>query len=203
MKPLSAILTVLAASLAISPAQEGAPGSGPTPAAPQAPPAAKETSAAKIVHQRSDFIVAKVKSTTRVRDPFGMVMDPTNAIESNLADQYDDIEETPTLNNSSLKNALQTLPITGVYPKRQTIVLGARAFQKGGEFGMKLEELTIRLRFEGIKGSEVYFKDMDTQEVATVDFNPKPAEFEPITKSNKSQPRGNGIVPMNDLFIVN
>lgn len=199
MKPLITIATTFVALVFPAFAQEAAP-APPEEGEPAAP---SESSAAKLVQQRSNFIVAKINSDVRVRDPFGMIMDPTNTVENNLADQYEDAEETPVLNNSSLKNAIQDLPITGVYPKRQVIVLGARAFQKGGQFGMKLDELTIRLRFEGIKGSEVFFKDMDTQEVATVDFNPKPKEFEPITQENKSKPRGEGILPMNDLFIVN
>ncbi|MAS95818.1 MAG: hypothetical protein CMO55_21655 [Verrucomicrobiales bacterium] len=202
MKPLITISTAIAMIASPAFAQEATP---PTPQGAEVEPAtpAESTGTAKIVQQRADFVVAKVNSNSRVRDPFGMIMDPTNTVENGLADQYAEEEETVVLNNSSLKNALQDLPITGVYPNRQMIVLGARAFSKGGQFGMKLDELTIRLRFEGIKGSEVYFKDMDTQEVATVDFNPKPKEFEAITKDTKNKPRGNGILPMNDLFIVN
>ncbi|MDF1656773.1 MAG: hypothetical protein P1U58_04130 [Verrucomicrobiales bacterium] len=152
---------------------------------------------------RSEFIIDHIVSNSRQVDPFGMAMDPTNTVEtSRLADQYDELEDAPVITNSALKNALQTLPITGIYPERHTIVLGARTFKRGGIFGMKLEEITIRLRFEGIKGDSVYFKDLDTQEVATVEFNTRPAEFEPITQG-AAPPRGEGIVPMDDLYIAN
>lgn len=152
---------------------------------------------------RSEFIIERIASNARQVDPFGMPMDPTNTVETNrLADQYDELEDAPVITNSALKNALQTLPITGVYPAHHSIVLGARTFKRGGIFGMKLEELTIRLRFEGVKGTSLYFKDLDTQEVATVEFNTLPAEFEPIT-SQSVAPRGKGIVPMDELYIAN
>ncbi|MEM6277920.1 MAG: hypothetical protein AAF733_00475 [Verrucomicrobiota bacterium] len=152
---------------------------------------------------RAESTIDRILSNSRQVDPFGLAMDPTNMMEtSRIADQYEDMEDTPVITNSALKNALQTLPITGIYPQQHTIVLGARTFKKGGIFGMKLEELTIRLRFEGVKGGSLYFKDLDTQEIATVEFNSKPAEFEPITSGSQA-PRGKGIVPMDELYIVN
>lgn len=153
--------------------------------------------------QRSNFIISKIRNNFRQLDPFGMPMDPTNPAESPaLATQYEEIEEAPVLTNSSLKSALKTLPISGIYPNKSMIVIGARSFSRGDQFGMKFEELTIRLRFEGLRGHQIYFKDLDTQEVASVDFSPTPKEFEPIT-SNSSAPKSDGIVPMDSLFIVN
>jgi hypothetical protein len=67
---------------------------------------------------------------------------------------------------------------------------------------MKLQELTIRLRFEGIRGKNAYFKDMETQEISFINYNPLPTEFEPL-KRESAQERGMGIIPMNELFIVN
>jgi hypothetical protein len=152
---------------------------------------------------RSNFIFAKLMKSTRSMDPFGQQMDPANAKESPmLAEQYAEIEETPTLNNSSLKSALLTLPITGVYPQRNLIVIGARSFAAGGQFGMKLQELTIRLRFEGVRGKQIFFKDMETQEVTSIEFDPRPQEFEPLTNAGP-QPLGSGIVSMKELFIAN
>ncbi|MDF1852845.1 MAG: hypothetical protein P1U85_18555 [Verrucomicrobiales bacterium] len=153
--------------------------------------------------QRSNFVISKVRNNFRKMDPFGLPMDPTNPADSPaLTMQYEEEDDIPVLTNSSLKSALATLPISGIYPKKSVIVIGARSFSRGDQFGMKLEELTIRLRFEGLRGHKIYFKDLDTQEVASVDFNPTPKEFEPIT-SNTSPPQGNGIVPMDSLFIVN
>lgn len=153
--------------------------------------------------ERAEFAVALVRDNNRALDPFGLPMDPANAIAAPiLADQYSELDEVPVLNNSSLKSALETLPISGIYPDKHLIVLGARSFRPGEVFGMKLEELTIRLRFEGIKGTSVYFRDMDTQEVSSVDFNPRPKEFEPIARGAKPGPI-DGIQPMGELFIVN
>ncbi|MDH4410256.1 MAG: hypothetical protein QE273_11630 [Verrucomicrobiales bacterium] len=67
---------------------------------------------------------------------------------------------------------------------------------------MKLQDLTIRLRFEGIRGGEIFFKDMETSEVTSLPYNVLPAEFEPIVKGSKRAP-GQGIIPMNDLYIAN
>jgi len=153
---------------------------------------------------RANFIFAKLMKNTRAMDPFGQQMDPANAKESPmLAEQYSDVEETPALNNSSLKSALSTLPITGVYPQRNVIVIGARSFSPGGQFGMKLQELTIRLRFEGVRGKEIFFKDMETQEITSIEFNPMPQEFEPLTNAGRPTTPGTGIVSMNELFIAN
>lgn len=153
--------------------------------------------------QRSNLVLSKLLESDRPVDPFGMVMDPANAKEAPLfADQYNEIEDAPALNNSSLKSALLTLPITGVYPQRDLIVIGARSFHLGDQFGMKLQELTIRLRFEGVRGTDIFFKDMETREVTSIPFNARPAEFEPLRKGS-SAPLGAGIVPMDGLFIVN
>ncbi len=153
--------------------------------------------------ERSNLILAKLQENKRPTDPFGFSMDPANAQEAPaLAEQYEEVkEETPVLNNSSLKTALLTLPITGIYPQRGIVVIGARSFPVGGEFGMKLQELTIRLRFEGIKGTDVFFKDLETQEVTSIPFNALPAEFEPLTNSGQSM--GAGIHKMSELYIAN
>lgn len=152
---------------------------------------------------RSNLIFAKLLEDDRAVDPFGMLMDPANVKEAPvLVEQYEETEETPVLTNSSLKTALLTLPITGIYPQKGLVVIGARSFQVGGQLGMKLQDMTIRLRFEGVRGSEVFFKDMETQEIASIPFNPRPKEFEPLTKSSR-RPLGEGIVPMNELFIAN
>lgn len=153
--------------------------------------------------QRSHLVLAKLLENERAVDPFGMVMDPANAKAAPvLADQYEEVEETPQLNNSSLKSALLTLPVTGVYPQKELLVLGARMFAVGDQFGMKLQDLTIRLRFEGIRGGEIFFKDMETRETTSIPFNPIPAEFEPMSKGSKRKP-GEGIHAMSDLFIAN
>ncbi|MEM1443436.1 MAG: hypothetical protein AAGF67_13905, partial [Verrucomicrobiota bacterium] len=74
---------------------------------------------------RSESVVDRILSNSRQVDPFGMAMDPTNMVEtSRLADQYSELDETPVMTNSALKNALETLPITGIYPEQHTIVLG-------------------------------------------------------------------------------
>jgi hypothetical protein len=174
-------------------------------AVPPGLPDAKTADSGKKVDflQRSNLILAKLLESERAVDPFGLTMDPANAkAVPVLADQYEEVAETTVVNNSMLKNALLTLPLTGVYPQKEVIVIGARSFNVGGQFGMKLQDLTIRLRFEGIRDGEIFFKDMETREVTSVPFNPLPAEFEPMVKGAK-QPRGSGIVPMNDLFIAN
>lgn len=153
--------------------------------------------------QRSNLILAKLLDNERAVDPFGLVMDPANTVSAPLfADRYEEVDEPTVVNNSMLKDALLTLPITGVYTGREVLVLGARTFSVGSEFGMKLQDLTIRLRFEGIRDGELYFKDMETREVTSIPFNPRPAEFEPLVKGSKLKP-GSGITPMGDLFIAN
>lgn len=153
--------------------------------------------------RRSNFILSKIRDNDRAIDPFGMLMDPANPLPvTEVADQNDEVEEQiQPLNSSSLKKALESLPITGSYPQKQMVVIGARTLLPGSQFGMIFEGLTIRLRFEGIKGQSLYFTDMDTEEVTFIDFNPLPKEFERMTKMAEPRP-SQGIVPMSDLFIV-
>jgi len=201
-------LSVTVAPLFSEDAPQNAPTPPPTPGSTTPPGKPGEGTApeGKKVNflERSNLIFAKLQKSQRPTDPFGFLMDPANVQEApDLAEQYEEVkEETPALNNSALKTALLTLPITGIYPQRGVVVIGARSFPIGGEFGMKLQELTIRLRFEGIKGTEVFFKDLETQEVASIPFNVLPAEFEPLTR-NSRRADGAGIVPMNELFIAN
>ena len=153
--------------------------------------------------RRSNFILSKIRDNDRAIDPFGMLMDPANPLPvAEVADENDEFEEqSQTLTSSSFKKALESLPITGFYPQTQIVVIGARTLPPGSQFGMIFEGLTIRLRFEGVKGQSLYFKDMDTEEVTFIDFNPLPKGFERMT--NKAEPRqSQGIVPMSDLFIV-
>jgi|GEM_PF-1027091 len=192
------------------PSPDSAPPSGPaaTNAPGALPPGVGVANAAEDSRkvdflQRSNLILAKLLESERGVDPFGLSMDPSNAKEAPvLADQYEEEKEATVVNNSMLRNALLTLPITGVYPQQEKIVIGARTFVIGDQFGMKLQDLTIRLRFEGIREGEIFFKDTETSEVTSLPYRIRPAEFEPMVKGAKSSP-GAGIVPMNDLFIVN
>ncbi len=165
-------------------------------------PAANPSSAGFL--QRSNLILAKLIKSERSVDPFGMPMDPGNAQAAPvIPENYKEVEEeTPQLNSLSLKSALETLPITGIYPNREILVLGARTFKVGGQFGMKLDDLVIRLRFDGIRNGELFFTDMETREVTSIPFNPRPEGFEPISKGKK-RPPGEGISSKGELFIVN
>lgn len=206
MKHILLTLLLFASSIAGSIAQEAPGPVAPTAGGPPGltPPGLQaEASESLDFVQRSNLVLSKIRNNLRQMDPFGMPMDPTNPTERPaLAEQYEEIDDVPVLTNSSLTSALNTLPISGIYPEKSIIVIGARSFARGEQFGMKLEELTIRLRFEGLRGHKIFFKDLDTQEVASIDFNPRPKEFEPIT-SNTNAPQGAGIVPMDSLFIVN
>lgn len=199
---LPSIIGILLFGISAQAQESQAPPTEPS-VPPGTPPALAESTTGLDFLQRSSAVVASIRDNERQLDPFGFPMDPSNAVDTlAMSEEFEEMDDAPQLNASAFKTALQGLPISGIYPKRQMVVIGARSFNRGQQFGMKLEELTIRLRVEGIKGTSIYFRDMDTQEVATVDFNPKPAEFEPITKASKPT-LGEGIVPMNELFIVN
>jgi len=153
--------------------------------------------------ERSNFILSRILENQRFLDPFGMAMDPSNAKDLPVvAEGIDDPEEAAPLNISALKAALQKLPVTGVYPQRQLVVVGARSFSPGDQLGLRTEGLTLRLRFEGIREYSIYFRDMETNEVTSVEFNTRPTEFEPIRPGSQREP-GEGIHAMNGLFIVN
>lgn len=153
--------------------------------------------------ERTSMVLTKIRDNKRAVDPFGLPMDPGGLPSGSvLADQYDEIVEEREVSATSLASALQQLSLTGAYPAVQKVVVGPRSFNKGEEFGMRFGELTLRIRFEGIEKKKVYFRDMDTQELAFLDFNPRPQEFEPMFK-NSLLTMPDGINPMNKLFIVN
>ncbi len=189
-------------ALAAASASATPPAGGSEPAT--KPPGPKDKKGEKLDFlQRSNLILGKLLDNHREVDPFGLIMDPANTKETPLfAEQYQEKEEKPGLSASSLQSALLALPITGVYPQKKEIVIGARSFPIGGQFGIRHQDLTIRLRFEGIRAGELFFKDMETQEVTSIPYHTRPAEFEPIT-GNAGRPSGSDIVPMNGLYIAN
>lgn len=153
--------------------------------------------------QRPNLILAKLLDSTRAMDPFGMPMDPSSIqATSSLAEQYHEEDTSTQLDNSAFKTALLSLPITGVYTDKKILVLGARSFPVGGQFGMKVQDMTIRLRFEGIRKGELFFKDMETKEIASIPFQTLPAEFEPLRKGEPNE-IASGIQRMSGLYIAN
>ena len=176
------------------PDEAGAASSGPNSSADATP---KQPD----LMQRSNLILAKILENIRPTDPFGMPMDPANAPVINATASSGEGEATTTVDSTALKDALSSLPITGVYPLRQILVLGPRTFRTGGEFGIKIDDATIRLRFDGIRGGEIFFTDMDNEEAVSIPFNAKPAEFEPIGGQGKTATE-TGISSMRDLFIA-
>jgi len=181
----------------------GTPASEAPGTAPPGIEASEKSEAGIEFVERSNFILSRILENRRFLDPFGMSMDPSNTRELPMvAEGIDDSEEAAPLNISSLKAALQKLPVTGVYPQRQLVVVGARSFSPGDHLGLRTEGLTLRLRYEGIREYSIFFRDMETNEVTSVEFNTRPAEFEPIRPGSQREP-GEGIHAMSGLFIVN
>ena len=172
-------------------------------AAPSAPENPNAQAGPSSQLERMSMILTKIRDNERVVDPFGLPMDPGGLPSGSiLADQYEEIVEKTEVSATSLASALQQLSLTGAYPGDQKIVVGPRAFKRGEEFGMRFGELTLRIRFEGIEKAKVYFRDMDTKELAFLDFSPRPQEFEPMFKNSRlTTPEG--IDSMDNLFIVN
>lgn len=111
-------------------------------------------------------VLGKLDSREQAEDPFGMAMDPENALpETEVAEEVVPDGEEEVVLKTSLEEALTKLSITGAFPDRKQIMIGAQELGVGDDIVIDYKETVFTLRIMQITSSELTLKDQETQEV--------------------------------------
>lgn len=114
-------------------------------------------------------VMGKLESRNQKEDPFGMAMDPENELpEVEAADEPVQESEEEAVLKTSLQEALTKLNITGVFPARKMIMIGAQELGVGDEIVIDFKETRFDLDILKITNTELVLKDRETQEEANV-----------------------------------
>jgi hypothetical protein len=118
---------------------------------------------------RTGMIIEKIDGNLRNVDPFGLPMMPDKnvPVEDPGATEKEEPVEGP--NGPALKEfairAAEKIPITGVYPDRQVLVVKGRLMDAGKSIVVWVENVDITLKFLGLNEDGIHFQDVDTGEV--------------------------------------
>ncbi len=118
---------------------------------------------------RTGMIIEKIDGNLRNVDPFGLPMMPDKnvPVEDPGATEKEEPVEGP--NGPALKEfairAAEKIPITGVYPDRQVLVVKGRLMDAGKSIVVRVENVDITLKFLGLNEDGIHFQDVDTGEV--------------------------------------
>lgn len=123
------------------------------------PPASREA-------LRMSGIQEKIRMNSRVLDPFGFPMTsekkaPDFVLEPEEA-QVEEEQERPPSGLTS--RAVGALPLTGIYPSKNQIVVRGRLYQEGASLPIQIEGILVNLVFVTITAEGVHFRDSDTGE---------------------------------------
>jgi hypothetical protein len=114
-------------------------------------------------------VLGKLDSRDQAEDPFGLAMDPEDELPEVEGSNEPIVEgEEETVIRTSLQEALTKLSITGAFPGRKQIMIGAQELGVGDEIVIDYKETVFSLNILKITSSELVLKDKDTQEEASV-----------------------------------
>lgn len=145
---------------------------------------------------RTGMIIEKIDGSLRNVDPFGLPMmpDKTVPVEDSGATEKEEPVEGP--NGTKLREfairAADKIPITGVYPERQVLVVKGRLMEAGKSIVVRVENLEITLKFLGLNEDGIHFQDVDTDEVVVRQYkrlrgiHPRRKEEVPSRTNKKS-----------------
>jgi hypothetical protein len=114
-------------------------------------------------------VLGKLDSRDQAEDPFGLAMDPEDELPEVEGSSEPMVEgEEETVIRTSLQEALTKLSITGAFPGRKQIMIGAQELGVGDEIVIDYKETVFSLNILKITSSELVLKDRDTQEEASI-----------------------------------
>ena len=113
-------------------------------------------------------VMKKLEDRSEKEDPFGMAMDPEDELPEieAAAEGLEEGEEQAL--RTSLQEALTKLNITGVFPARKLVMIGAQELGVGDEIVIEFKETVFNLKILKITNTELGLKDSETQEEATL-----------------------------------
>ncbi len=117
---------------------------------------------------RTGMIIKKIDENLRNVDPFGLPMMPDKNLPVEEPGTTEKEEPVEGPDGSEQKEfairAAEKIPITGVYPDRQALVVKGRLREAGESIVVRVENLEITLQFLGLNEDEIHFRDVDTGE---------------------------------------
>lgn len=116
---------------------------------------------------KSQKVVTKLDEKERKQDPFGMAMDPEEALPEITPDMTgdDEISDVPA---TTLQEALQKLNVTGIFPQKGEIMVGAQNLGVGDAVMIDYKGVAFNLSIEKVAQTELVVKDTDTGETASL-----------------------------------
>lgn len=155
---------------------------------------------------RSQKVVTKLDEKERKQDPFGLAMDPEEALPEITPDLAadDEISDAPA---TTLQEALQKLNVTGIFPNKGEIMVGAQNLGVGDAVLIDYKGVAFNLTIEKVAQTELVVKDTDTGETAAlaIGFDGKLPEGmsrrrPEVTEEDKNR-QAQTIVPMAERVV--
>lgn len=153
-------------------------------------------------------LLQKLGSKNRKVDPFGMAMDPEEAVPDVVAAPEEATEEEAGP-KTTLEEAVSKFVVTGLFPNRKEVIVGARNLKVGDVVVIRHSDVEFNLRIDSVTSDAVGLMDTETGEKAFVALDVTgdglPAGMFREgggSEGAASQGPGTGIVPMNQAALT-
>lgn len=117
---------------------------------------------------KSQNVLKKLEDKDRKEDPFGMAMDPEEELPEVVAEAGQEETEEELPSKTSLQEALQKFQVTGIFPSRGEIIVGAQNLGVGDEVVIDYKSVIFNLTIQKVTQDEIVMKDTETGEEASV-----------------------------------
>ncbi len=145
---------------------------------------------------RMSRILEKIRMNSRLIDPFGFSMTSVKKVPEFIIEpeeaQDENVQE--RLPSGLTSRAVGLLPLTGIYPSKNQIVVRGRPYQAGSSIPVQIEGVMVNLIFVLIEPDGVRFRDADTGEEVLRPIRTR-AFILPGKESSLESPEAKGIFP--------
>jgi hypothetical protein len=165
--------------------------------------AGDETAALPSEVLRMSRIREKIRMNSRLIDPFGFSMTsekkaPEFIIEPEEEQDENEQERPPS---GLTSRAVGLLPLTGIYPSKNQIVVRGRPYQAGSSIPVQIEGVMVNLIFLLIEPDGIRFRDADTGEEVLRPVRTR-AFILPGKDSSSESPEAKGIFPRSGVIPI-
>ncbi len=152
---------------------------------------------------RMGRIQERIRMNSRVLDPFGFSMTSgKKAPEFVVEPEEEPIDEEQERPPSGLTSrAVEILPLTGIYPSKNQIVVRGRPYQAGASLSIQLEGVMLRLVFVSLEPGGIRFRDADTGEEVVRQVRSAPSVL-PRNARSQGPPEEKGIFPRSGVIPI-
>lgn len=149
-------------------------------------------------------LVDRLDKKERTIDPFGMAMDPQQKGAELALVEEGPVAAEDTAVKTTLQEAVSRFRVTGVYPNRKEVIVGAQSLRVGDNVVIKHGDFSFRLKLSKVEADSVELTDLETGETAGVSLGIVQAipqgmtRKQPPVQSRAGEANSDGsIVPMN------